>query len=700
MIPNTTLRLVTSQGVEVSGEFGISKGDEAHLMQMLRDTLYSDKVLAVLREYSSNAWDAHNAVGKGALPIKITLPTLEDPTLYIQDHGPGISQQDIFQVYAQYGASTKRTEGNSVGMFGLGCKSAFAYSDSFTVTSWNGGMKRTYVAVIDPSEKGIINQLAEEPCGEETGVLIQIAVRPDDIPEFTQKAQKLFAYFLPRPEINTEIPALPTRQMKLKAGVIYDPDRVEDRWSKHGDWVAVMGCVSYRIDLGQLTNPVKPEDALPEFLQRISGALYFNIGEVQISTSREELKYNDNTKKKLVDRFAALVDEYVQNALADIEARAGTFWERRLNSQLLGRLSLPIPKDAQDFTVQHLSFQDSPQGLLFEDSNGCEEPRMSIQKEVRFVIKDDKRKLKGFMVGYYDIFVTARSQVVTPEKVQVALERYIKKLRIDGIPMVRLSSIARVPKEAKGGVKPVNEKHKQRFFEFDGSDCADVGRGQSKHWEIVTREAQDSDVFVVLQAFQVRGGYDFYRKYRQDKAIATVFGGKMPDVYGYKDTIKKPVLDAACKGKPYKDWREDFIKSLMTDVNKEILLKWDWFRLFGDDHSYYNFSAEKDRLKTLIKKLGSQHLISKIFTKHMVAKKFFRKKGPHYMVTLQNFHLRAIGDLPETEPQKVLATVLAKYPLLTAPSIGISAIWESAKSNHWCDYVKMVDELTLLKERK
>ena len=45
----------------------------AHLMSVLTD-LYSDKPLAVIREYSTNALDAHRAAGNTA-PIEVTLPS-------------------------------------------------------------------------------------------------------------------------------------------------------------------------------------------------------------------------------------------------------------------------------------------------------------------------------------------------------------------------------------------------------------------------------------------------------------------------------------------------------------------------------------------------------------------------------------------------------------------------------------------------
>jgi len=65
-------------------------------MTILRDTLYSDKILAVLREYSANAWDAQREIGRGSEPIEVTLPTLQDPTLRIKDKGPGLSKESIF----------------------------------------------------------------------------------------------------------------------------------------------------------------------------------------------------------------------------------------------------------------------------------------------------------------------------------------------------------------------------------------------------------------------------------------------------------------------------------------------------------------------------------------------------------------------------------------------------------------------------
>lgn len=117
MITNTTPRSFATTSTGAATSFGISHKDEAHLMTVLRDTLYSDKILAILREYGANAWDAQReadvAAGRSPQPIVVKLPTRDDPTLHITDNGTGLSHDDVFTVFSQYGASTKRTSAAS-----------------------------------------------------------------------------------------------------------------------------------------------------------------------------------------------------------------------------------------------------------------------------------------------------------------------------------------------------------------------------------------------------------------------------------------------------------------------------------------------------------------------------------------------------------------------------------------------------------
>ena len=90
----------------------------AHVMSILTN-LYADAPLAVLREYATNARDSHVAAGTDR-PIEVDLPSDLNPTLVIRDFGVGLSEAEIIDVYARYGASTKRDTNDQVGAFGLG----------------------------------------------------------------------------------------------------------------------------------------------------------------------------------------------------------------------------------------------------------------------------------------------------------------------------------------------------------------------------------------------------------------------------------------------------------------------------------------------------------------------------------------------------------------------------------------------------
>ena len=68
------------------------------LFNVLRNQLYSDKELAIIREYSTNAADAHVEAGIADTPIEITLPTKLSPTFKIRDFGLALNDSEIQDV--------------------------------------------------------------------------------------------------------------------------------------------------------------------------------------------------------------------------------------------------------------------------------------------------------------------------------------------------------------------------------------------------------------------------------------------------------------------------------------------------------------------------------------------------------------------------------------------------------------------------
>lgn len=680
MIPNTKDRSIESSGVVASGTFGISLNDSAHIMTILRDTLYSDKVLAVLREYSANAWDAHREVGKHELPLKITLPTAMEPTLSIRDFGKGLSQEDVFKVYTQYGASTKRNSDNSVGMLGIGSKSGFAYSDSFTVTSFHGGTKKTYVAVLDASEKGLISLLHEEP-SEETGVEIQIAVRPKDIREFEHKARELFKYFNPRPAINTVIPALPPTQKAMKHGVIFD---TTNDYEHEKNWVAVMGCVSYRINLEQLKDLENEEDGVAEFLNDISGALYFNIGDVQVSASREELKYSDGTKKALVEKFNLLVEDFVQDTLNVINSGGFTPWERRVKAQVLNRLKLPVPKNCKSLISVHVDFGEFPKSFTIE-RNKKRAGSLAISELNRLLIRNDGRSLLGFGLTEAD-YIVRRIDDSKWDKLEEDLTAFIHKLELDGIKVLKTSEMEWNPPRKDYTGRTINPKHKVRTFKLAVKE--DFCRPYSNCWESETeREATKDDVFVVIENFKTKG-FDIFRDYTEDEKLLQQFGLTMPPVYGYKTTVKSPVDVTKCVGTHYPEWRAAIVKSLLTkDVLDELeLLEWAEVRL---NSYYYDRMSDKQIEKLLCSSLGDTHFITEFVKRRNQAKVAIEKSKRADGISLLRRRMDPAARTPTAAVES--KKIEERYPLLSLRDYSLTCLWGEHKEK-WAHYILSVDK--------
>jgi hypothetical protein len=690
VIPNHDHREVSSGSVVESATFGISRINEIHIMRILRNTMYSDKVLAVLREYSANAWDAHRSVGKGDLPIHVTLPVHGEPTLTIRDFGPGLTHHDVFKVYTQYGDSTKRGNDNTVGMLGIGSKSAFAYSDSFTVTTWQAethaddfvgprcGMKRVYIAVLDEEGGGVINLAHVEACDPaEVGVEIQIAVRPEDISEFHTKARRLFKHFTPRPLINCELPALPDKRTVLVNGTISPVDHYGTN-----EWIAVMGCVPYRIDLEQL-----PREQIGEFLPNISGTLFFNIGDVEISASREGLEYSKRTKAALVTKLNGLVDEYVTHALNTLDAGTFNGWEKRLRVLVLSALKLPIPEQWKALAEPHVKVVLDGAGFTLI-SNTSAVTRVTVTEKTRVLIDDTNKPLVGYHLSVDDYVVRFVDKIVDRAEVDAVLEA----AGLTGVPIENLSALAWTPPYVKP--KRVSDpKHKVRTFVFQPNGSHHYKAPFSNHWEIELRESSSLDVYVVIEGFRASEYRAFFDDYRADANLAKAFGVTMPTVYGYKHSEKKPVDRSKIEGTFYEDWRKEFIQKLLTPENLERIATLSWVDVVGDRYG----GMDKKVIAQLAKVFGPTHAITELITKKVAA------RDPD-MGAVRELARRAGLKQDQSEAHKHREAIYERYPLLRD---NLTNLWrmyswkdddETLAVKNWRAYVLTIDELYELRE--
>lgn len=290
IINNANRELETSEGLQVKG-FSIDINN-AKAFDILSSALYKNKPLAIIRELSCNAYDAHVAAGKKDTPIHVHLPTQLEPFLSIRDEGTGMAEADIMSLYSTYFASTKTASNDFVGAFGLGSKSPFSYVDSFTVTSIFNGRKSIYSAF--KNDKGVpsIAKLHDENTNSPNGVEVNVPVKNEDVHLFVDNASKFYSTFKPFPSINLSI-------NKLEAiDVIDDISMYEN--NSHTINLAIInikqGNVVYPLDLKLLTNstPAGRYNS-PYFNNTYKVIIDVPIGSIEVTAGREEISYTKST---------------------------------------------------------------------------------------------------------------------------------------------------------------------------------------------------------------------------------------------------------------------------------------------------------------------------------------------------------------------------------------------------------------------
>jgi len=691
--------------VQTGGDLGfkvdytIEMENLAHVMWVLRTGLYTRKALAVIREYSSNAWDIHQETGVGDTPIKVFVPTWTKPTFSVRDYGTGLGREDI-PIFASFGASTKRgavadctdcdtlrvdavhpervfcpvcEEANArakkaVGALGIGSKAGFCIGDTFSITSWHEGTKSIYRSAIGEDNKGTMTLMHEEPCGDETGIEIKVPVPQGMIYEFEREARSLFRYMRPQPEINVALSTLPEG---LPGGYITREGP--------GTWTGVMGCVPYRIDLDQLQEQLR-EEGLYEPLNKLGGAVYLPIGEVEFAANREELQYTKVTRDAIVFRFKTLVQDYTDDAIRSLTSGEGTGWDRRSKAVFMSSgLGFKLPRK-YDFWTSHAvplwrkeSGQTAPKtfSLFNHDNASC--TNIPISTDTVLLLKDptDPRKTQGWQLQRKDILVDPRDGE-TLEAVQAELEAMLPLANLDGVPIHNLKQVRSwyAPSISTYGGRTHNAKHKQRTFEMTGTSSYGT---LSENWTKAD-PPQDEHVYFIINAFKFKGSTNFYEVVARDKTLAKAMGLLFPTLYGYKTTLKKPVVpNDVDKGTPYYTWRKEFFKVAWSNKRQQDYRDLQWSRLFRSMPYKFSDHYRKEnnflrQLPTIIEKLeaalGRKHVVTRYFARQPEALKVVRKWKQGYQSNLDTLSSMFPGR-KRNPAECALDRLLKAYPMLS-----------------------------------
>jgi len=298
-----------------SANYGAKEQNIPFLMSMLQTTLYSDKPLAVCREYITNAWDAHVDADKPELPIHISMPTTFNPVLKIRDFGKGLSKDDVLHHFTSYGESGKRHTDKMVGGFGLGSKSAFCYVPSFTVISYHDGVKMTFNAMIEETNTTMNHLRDLDVPTDETGIEIQVAIQSYDIYSFRSTLVHLLRFHKPFPVITNDTYILQEINQPLEVLLEGDNWQIISDDSNIGNTV-VLGNVPYNFNTSKYDYEFR--DRISQF-GNLRFVLFMEPNELNVSLNRESLEYSPKTLKNLRETLTNAMDEFEKQFLAKFD---------------------------------------------------------------------------------------------------------------------------------------------------------------------------------------------------------------------------------------------------------------------------------------------------------------------------------------------------------------------------------------------
>jgi hypothetical protein len=286
------------------------------MYKVLSSGLYSDPIRAIIREYSTNAADAHIAAGQ-TKPFDVHLPTEDDPYFWIRDYGTGMSHETVQRMWKSFGSSTKQSDNTQVGKFGLGSKCALSYTQAFSLTSYYNGQRFQYMSGL--SANGIPHLYCEkEPQStkEPNGLLIRIKVNKNDIETFCKTASSIYSYFEIKPNfVGLDCYIAPIDY--IFTGECGDfryglrPVHTSHDYKKHTNRL-IIGGICYDIPKYTDDTDDDTDDDIDDNLCSGYADLYVNNGEFEPTPSRENIHWDTDAVNK-VKQFSLAVKENVES---------------------------------------------------------------------------------------------------------------------------------------------------------------------------------------------------------------------------------------------------------------------------------------------------------------------------------------------------------------------------------------------------
>lgn len=540
---------------------------DSAMVNILSNQLYEDKVLAIVRELSTNALDSQTEAGYTG-KFEVHLPNWDDMSFWIRDYGTGMSPDKVNNIYRNYGASDRSESNDFTGCMGLGSKTPFCYhTKTFTVDSWYNGVHYQYACFLNEDGMPQIAKMTEELSDEHSGVKVSLPVKKTDVYDFETAAKNVYRFF------GDNVPKISGRSVDVE----------KPKYTlENGNWKfdeneslgmrIVMGNVSYRVNeeaLGQLNTAQR---------QVVNNGfhVYVPIGEVGVTASREGLDYTNRTKTHIRGYINKIIESFNEKAQKDI-SQCKNLWEARLRFIDYERDNLRGIFDSTKITYNGKTLFDTQDNLIDFDQMVKDEkvevyhyaystwrnPERSRIRGIRVHSRkprlyDNDVKIGGFVRSEAECKKHSTNVVLIKfaEDHQDMSKDEIKQEFCDivGLAPADLTLISSIPSPTKhgGGQKRGNTSKVVEYVRRS------YGSSKSIYWKNINVNMDDGGIYVEFYRFNVRlNGDKTHGKHPNslDKYIKHLeeIGITVPPIYGVKSAHIHN-FDKNSKWENFYDW--------------------------------------------------------------------------------------------------------------------------------------------------
>jgi len=325
--------------------------DKLHKMWDLLQSPYRDPISSLIREYVSNAFDSHIEAGVDT-PVYVTLEQDQSGWYWAcEDFGVGLSEERCKEVFMKYLTSTKEDTNDQIGAFGMGSKSGLGYTDVVHIRTRFDGFEYQYM-LHKTSDAPTLSLLGKKETTNVNGTQIKIYLKDDwrEVDNFIKKTGAQLAYF-DNVTYGGKLSDL-DEDFVIYRGKTF-AYRQDNRF-KNGLHILI-GKVAYPINWDSLNM----SGDIPDDMRL---ALTFEIGDLPVIFTREDIRYTDKAVKVIKDKIAAFEAEILEMITPESKDTDDIF---EYNKFLRRSLSVKLDEGVEEIPSSYLVKQVDLSGIKY-----------------------------------------------------------------------------------------------------------------------------------------------------------------------------------------------------------------------------------------------------------------------------------------------------------------------------------------------